>query len=189
VILQVGQTYPFIRLAIHKKPQSARRAFYYTDQHFFDPENDKLIEAQAYFLTVGSIQYDNSRDTDDGFKRAYRLWDEQGRHWLIHFPEDDFQKKIWRPFQTMAYCQKDETPYCAVWAEELLTAYCRKMEQRKAMVRTETSALWPFFYNQLVEFARQTMHLHAEVYPYQDPVTGKLFNEIPCVKLKPIQES
>lgn len=185
MILQVGQSYPFIRVAFYKKPFSEKRHPYPTDQHMFDPERDELRAIEAYVLTVGGLTYEKSEHTPDGFKRAYHLRGDDGKVWFIPFPEEELSR-VWRPFEFMANRQEIGSGISAVFGEELLTAYCRKAEQRKGMLQTKTTSEWAIFYTQLSLFVQEKMNLNPEVYPYIDPHTHRSMPGIPCVKLKPL---
>lgn len=183
MILQVGRSYPFIRVEFEKKPSLEGRDFYKTDQHMFDPEKDRLLKIEAFSLYVGGVNYDTSNNTHDGFKRSYQLRDNDGSRWIIHFPEEDLMR-IWRPFEFMAIRQEKDGGVCAVLGDELLTAYCRKAEQRKGMLVTESSYKWAEFFSTLQQFVQETMHLNPEVYPYIDPISKLPIPNIPVVKLK-----
>jgi hypothetical protein len=185
VILQVGKSYPFIRVAFKKKPLSDKRDFYPTDQHMFDPEKDRLTKIEGFSLVVGGLTYENSKITHDGFKRAYQLRDGEGMQWIINFPAEDLSG-IWRPFELMAIRQTSSRSICAVFGEELLTAYCRKVEQRKSMLQTDSGYKWPQFYSDLQHFVQESMQLNPEVYPYVDPISHVPMPHIPTVKLKPL---
>lgn len=184
MILQVGKSYPFIRVAFEKKPVNLKRDFYPTDQHLFDPEKDRLLKIEGFNLVVGGLNYDNSKTSPDGFKRSYHLRDDDGGYWVIYYPEEE-PIRIWRPFELMAYRQDVCHGICAVHAEELMTAYCRKMHQRQGMLQSDLTYLWAEFYSKLQRFVQDSMQLNPEVYPYEDPITKVTMAHIPTVKLKP----